>query len=289
MHDLHTVDRESVGRDVLHTDAPALPGLDGPVELHVSWIPTYAGPLHRLSRAWSGHDPDAQRGATRGLGPRVVGRFDEAGDRRRSTLQWTPEIPHLGASLLRSRTVDVRRSGLIAPIRPGLMVRGDQVIDTASTLGRVLGRHAGIMTAPLQLAWSAGRLTIMPERPSDALIDLAHEVTTALEPLRVPLDDVSVAEHRMRGLSLRQELMLLRWGHPDAFDEFQFRILLTDPVPESERRDFEIGASSFFAPVLGHGLSVDEFALLRVTGSSGSLATMMRAPLAASTAALIPA
>jgi hypothetical protein len=255
----------------------------------IAWVPSPGSDLANLGRAWTGYDPDALDDVMRPRGPRVIERFDRRAHRYRANHSMgTPEICGLPPGLLRARTVGRTATGLSAPLRPGLGVDASRMIEVASCVARAAASSEAITTAPLQLAWVDRCLCLVPERTSDALQQLAAKCAEVVDSVREPLTGAEVASFRSRGLSLREELMLLRWGHPHVHDGFVFRITLTDEVPDSERRAFEVGASSFFGSVLGHRLVIDELCLLKDRMDGTGMCTAIRSPMR-QVAELIPA
>ncbi|MEM9715939.1 MAG: DUF1045 domain-containing protein [Pseudomonadota bacterium] len=73
-------------------------------------------------------------------------------------------------------------------------------------------------------------LAVTEAMPCQPLRDLAAHVVEAFEPFRAPLTDSDLERRRKSNLSAAQDALLVKWGYPYVFDEFQFHLTLSGPL-----------------------------------------------------------
>jgi hypothetical protein len=231
------------------TGAPSRP-TDEVVELAVVWHPTPGSTIDERLAVWTGSLDAADQGR------------DGAAFRR-----WP--VPSLRPGAVRARTTEVRRSGAHALVRPGLAVDRSTVGAAVVAFTRLVGRTGTVTMPPLHLSWRDGALHLVADGPCPTWTELVTVVTGGLDHLRRRGDGATRDLHRRRGLTLREELMLLRWGHPGASPDRRFAIRITDRLPVAERPSFELGACSWFAPVMAHPWVLSELTLVQVDRITG--------------------
>ncbi len=81
------------------------------------------------------------------------------------------------------------------------------------------------------------------------------------EPFRAPLSEADLARRNPERLTQRQREYLAAWGYPYVFEEFQFHLTLTGPVPEEMQRPMRMALETVFAEFIGKPLAVSTIAL----------------------------
>lgn len=94
-----------------------------------------------------------------------------------------------------------------------------------------------------------------------ALQHLAEQAVRRFEPFRAPLSEADLARRNPERLTQRQREYLAAWGYPYVFDEFQFHLTLTGPVPEEMHRPMREALETVFAEFIGKPLAVSTIAL----------------------------
>lgn len=99
--------------------------------------------------------------------------------------------------------------------------------------------RAPVQVDGLRLAWLDRFLALVPDGETQGLADLAFACVQTFDPFRRPASAVELARRRARGLTPRQEALLIRWGYPYVADAFRFHLTLTGPVPSDQRPQAE--------------------------------------------------
>ncbi|PDT83732.1 DUF1045 domain-containing protein [Sinorhizobium sp. BJ1] len=102
---------------------------------------------------------------------------------------------------------------------------------------------------------------LVPRAPSAPLQDLAEQAVRRFEPFRAPLSEIDVARRNPETLTQRQRDYLAAWGYPYVFEEFQFHLTLTGPVPDEMRSIMRETLEAAFAPFIGQPLGISTVAL----------------------------
>lgn len=95
----------------------------------------------------------------------------------------------------------------------------------------------------------------------EALQEFAAQAVQTFEPFRAPLSDVDMARRNPDKLPERQREYLRKWGYPFVFEEFQFHLTLTGPVPGETAKPMRTVLESTFADHIGKPLHVTSVAL----------------------------
>lgn len=97
-------------------------------------------------------------------------------------------------------------------------------------------------------------------RPSSALAQLAARIVTEFDHYRAMFDEADLARQNISQLTERQLSHLMSWGYPYVFDQFQFHMTLTGPVPQAERVEVENALAAHFSSEM-HRLHVSQLVL----------------------------
>lgn len=95
----------------------------------------------------------------------------------------------------------------------------------------------------------------------EALQRFAVQSVQYFEPYRAPLSDADMARRNPEKLPERQREYLKKWGYPYVFEEFQFHLTLTGPVPGETAETMRTVLESTFADHIGKPLHVASVAL----------------------------
>lgn len=95
----------------------------------------------------------------------------------------------------------------------------------------------------------------------EPLQDFAAQAVQSFEPFRAPPSDADMARRNPDKLPSRQREYLKEWGYPYVFEEFQFHLTLTGPVPAETTTTMRTVLESTFAEHIGKPLDVASVAL----------------------------
>jgi len=87
-----------------------------------------------------------------------------------------------------------------------------------------------IVLADMQVRQIGDFLALRSSGQHDAIHALAARCVNFFDPLRAPLSQQELARRREAGLTMRQEVLLARWGYPYTEEEFRFHMTLTDAL-----------------------------------------------------------
>lgn len=102
---------------------------------------------------------------------------------------------------------------------------------------------------------------LVPSVPCAELQDLAEDAVLRFDPFRAPLSEADFARRKPDMLPDRQRRYLKEWGYPYVFEEFQFHLTLTGPVPTETTGIMRSALESTFAEHIGKPLHVTSVAL----------------------------
>ncbi|APG94653.1 DUF1045 domain-containing protein [Sinorhizobium americanum] len=102
---------------------------------------------------------------------------------------------------------------------------------------------------------------LVPCAHSAPLQALAEQAVRRFEPFRAPLSEADLARRNPEKLTQRQQVHLAAWGYPYVFEEFQFHLTLTGPVPEEARDLVRETLEAAFDTFIGRPLSISTIAL----------------------------
>ncbi len=194
-------------------------------------------PLSDSARTWLGRD--AFTGAT--LSPPALDRID--------------------ADSWRLWTADPRRYGFHATIKAPFRLKDGQ--DKAGLLAAfdTFCRNQNPFRIKLALAAIGPFFALIEAEKSEALAQFAAAVVTGFEPFRAPLSEADYARRRPERLSDRERALLDLWGYPYVFDQFQFHMSLTGPVPQERQDDVYAALKGHFDAFIGKDLAISHLAL----------------------------
>ena len=102
----------------------------------------------------------------------------------------------------------------------------------------------------LSVSASGEFLSLRPEGDSSQINAVAAKCVEDLHSLALPLDDLDLARRREVNLTPYQDSLLVEWGYPWVFDQYQFHFSLTGPLQGADvptRKALFTNAENHFA------------------------------------------
>lgn len=97
---------------------------------------------------------------------------------------------------------------------------------------------------------------------ASTLGSVAARVVASLDTHRAPPSETELARRKRANLTPAQEENLARWGYPYVFNEFQFHITLTGPLPRAQHDIALKTAQDYFTPYLPEPFVMDGLTLV---------------------------
>lgn len=194
------------------------------------------------------------------LGARLLGRNAWTG-----TILEQPELPGIDPVRLAELTEEPRHYGLHATLKPPFfLAEGISENDLERAVLRLAASHTSFTLPRLEIR-SIGRfLALALIADSPALENLARHCVMDLDGLRRPSTDSDLARRRSKGLTEKQDQLLLRYGYPYVLEEFRFHLTLTGSMERvAERELLRERLHDFLSPALTQPLTLRELCIFR--------------------------
>ncbi|MCI4661344.1 MAG: DUF1045 domain-containing protein [Neomegalonema sp.] len=182
-------------------------------------------------------------------------------------LGWDPQsgietaAPALDPLLAKERTRLIRtatRYGFHATIKaPFRLAEGVDAAALDAAVTAFAAAQARFEIPALSVQSLHGFLALRPAAPCAPLDALAARTVEALNPLGAPLSEAELARRRQSRLSERQDALMLRWGYPYVFEEFNFHMTLTERLADAELAVIQTALAELFAPALAAPVPVE--------------------------------
>lgn len=176
-------------------------------------------------------------------------------------------------------TAEPRRYGFHATLKPPFRLReGCAAADLLAAVEVFAAARPPLVLPALRVARLGRFIALVPERASPELETLAAGCVVAFDRFRSPPGETELARRRSRGLTRRQEDLLVAWGYPYVMEEFRFHLTLTGPL------DPDLGESVLqilkeeFDPVCGAGFVLDALAVFEQPDPAGDFEVVARYP-----------
>ncbi|WP_429131496.1 DUF1045 domain-containing protein [Ensifer sp. 4252] len=177
----------------------------------------------------------------------------------------TNELPALGgldADTRHALTADPRRYGFHGTLKaPFTLAEGRSEAELVAAFEEFAADLEPFELPELTLHQLGPFFALVSATHCAALQDFAAQAVQAFEPFRAPLSDVDMARRSPDKLPDRQREYLKKWGYPYVFEEFQFHLTLTGPVPGETAETMRTLLGSTFAEYIGKPLHVASVAL----------------------------
>lgn len=174
----------------------------------------------------------------------------------------TPTLPDLDADTRHALTADPRRYGFHGTLKAPFALADDKSeADLVAAFEDFAADLKPFDIPELVLHQLGPFFALVSATHCRALQDLAAEAVQSFEPFRAPLSDADMARRNPDKLPIRQREYLKEWGYPYVFEEFEFHLTLTGPVPAETTATMRTVLESTFAEHIGKPLHVASVAL----------------------------
>ncbi len=165
---------------------------------------------------------------------------------------------------------------LRAPFRLAVGMDADQLVTSCNALAAEL---APVSLQGLQVDALGPFLAFRPVGETQGLNAFAKALVIGSNDWRAPLNEAEIAKRNPDKLSERQRDLMMRYGYPFIFEDFQFHMTLTGPLDRAELSVVQAALLSYFEPVLTSPYIIEDICLFgeRV---DGSFVMIERIPLA---------
>jgi putative phosphonate metabolism protein len=181
-----------------------------------------------------------------------------------------------------SFTRDPRRYGFHATIKaPFRLAEGRSEGELVDALGEFAARQHAFTIPKLALAALGPFFALIEDEPVSELALFSAAVVTDFEPFRAPLTEADLARRHPERLSPRERELLDTWGYPYVFDEFQFHMSLTGPVPVDRAEETHDALQRHFRTFIGQPLAITHIALFREDSDGADFRALDIRPLGA--------
>ncbi len=173
-----------------------------------------------------------------------------------------PEIAGLDTGLQHALTADPRRYGFHGTLKAPFELAEGRSEEELLNIFECFAADLDPFEIPEIILHQLGPFfALVPSAASDELQDLAEDAVHRFDPFRAPLSDADFARRKPEALPERQRRYLREWGYPYVFEEFQFHLTLTGPVPAETSSVMRAALESTFAEHIGKPLPVTSVAL----------------------------
>lgn len=211
--------------------------MDTHLRYAVYYVPE-PGPLATFAAAWLGWDPVARTDVPHpevGLSPREV-----------ENITSTP-----------------RRYGFHATIKPPFRLKqGSDLATLEADLSELARRLVPVDMTEVTLKTVDGFLALVPSGGQRKVAALAAEVVSSLDRHRAPPLPAELTKRRSRGLTDRQDKLLVRWGYPYVMDEFRFHLTLSHRLNRHEAGALADLLWPHLEPIVPHVLKIKDLCLM---------------------------
>lgn len=172
-----------------------------------------------------------------------------------------PPLDAIDVDHWRQWTADPRRYGFHATIKAPFRLKDGQEKAGLLAAFETFCATAQPFRIRLALASLGPFFALIEAERSPRLAEFAEAVVTGFEPFRAPLSAADYARRRPERLSQRERDLLDQWGYPYVFDQFQFHMSLTGPVPPERQDDTRAALERHFQAFIGKDLAISHLAL----------------------------
>jgi putative phosphonate metabolism protein len=173
-----------------------------------------------------------------------------------------PEIPALEREQQSARTAEPRRYGFHGTLKAPFALAPDRSeAELIAAFDEFAAEIEPFEVPKITLHQLGPFFALVPTEDCIPLRDLAAQTVRRFEPFRAPPSETDLARRNPEKLTERQREYLTNWGYPYVFEEFQFHLTLTGPVPEEMRGVMRETLEVAFAEFIGKPLVIETVAL----------------------------
>lgn len=159
-------------------------------------------------------------------------------------------------------TTEPRHYGFHATLKPPFaLARGSSLDHLMRAAESFAAERSPILLNGLHTAAIGRFVALVPTVGSQQLEALAAECVRVFDRFRAPAGEAELARRRARGLTARQDELLLAWGYPFVMDQFRFHLTLTGPLPAERREAVASTLAQTFDPLCQPAFRVDSLAV----------------------------
>ncbi|MBP2234543.1 putative phosphonate metabolism protein [Sinorhizobium kostiense] len=194
-------------------------------------------------------------------------------------LAW-PETSQLPPEQQLALTAEPRRYGFHGTLKaPFALAPGRSEAELIAALDEFAAEIEPFTVPEITLQQLGPFFALVPSWDCPDLDGLAAQAVRRFEPLRAPLSETDIARRNPERLTERQRDYLTSWGYPYVFEEFQFHLTLTGPVPEEMQGLVRETLEHAFADFIGKPLVVETVALFHEPGRGAPFTVHSLLPL----------
>ncbi|WP_018237379.1 DUF1045 domain-containing protein [Ensifer sp. BR816] len=176
-------------------------------------------------------------------------------------LAW-PEMMALAGEEQRALTAEPRRYGFHGTLKaPFALAAERSETELIAAFDEFAAEIESFEVPEITLHQIGPFFALVPSAPSARLENLGEQAVRRFEPFRAPLSEADVGRRNPDKLTQRQRDYLTAWGYPYVFEEFQFHLTLTGPVPEEMRCAMRETLEVAFDAFIGQPLTISTVAL----------------------------
>ncbi len=176
-------------------------------------------------------------------------------------LAWT-ETPALDGEQQMALTAEPRRYGFHGTLKaPFELAAGRSEAELIAAFDEFAAEIEPFEVPEITLTEIWPFFALVPTRHCVPLQNLAEQAVRRFEPFRAPLSEADIARRNPEKLNQRQREYLTAWGYPYVFEEFQFHLTLTGPVPDDMRGVMQETLEAAFDEFIGKPLAISTLAL----------------------------
>ena len=143
-----------------------------------------------------------------------------------------------------------RKYGFHGTLKPPFRLADGTFADTLQRdLAEFSAQAAPVKVDAMSVSAIGKFVAVVPQGNTDDLAHLAFECVKTFDTHRRPASTAELARRRAKGLSPREEALLLEWGYPYVDDAFRFHLTLTGPLEEPERARAIAAAQALLPPL----------------------------------------
>ncbi|NRP22135.1 hypothetical protein LPJGGPFB_05394 [Ensifer adhaerens] len=173
-----------------------------------------------------------------------------------------PALADLDADTRHALTADPRRYGFHGTLKaPFALADGRSEAELVAAFEAFAADLEPFEIPELTLHQLGPFFALVSATHCEPLQNLAAQAVQYFEPFRAPLSATDMARRNPEKLPERQREYLKKWGYPYVFEEFQFHLTLTGPVPTETAKTMRAVLESTFADHIGDPLDVTSVAL----------------------------
>ncbi|WP_457580469.1 DUF1045 domain-containing protein [Ensifer canadensis] len=173
-----------------------------------------------------------------------------------------PALPDLDADTRHALTADPRRYGFHGTLKaPFALADGRSEAELVAAFEDFAADLEPFDIPELTLHQLGPFFALVSATHCKPLQDFAAQAVRSFEPFRAPQSEADMARRNPDKLPERQRQYLKEWGYPYVFEEFQFHLTLTGPVPAETTTAMRTVLESTFAEHIGKPLHVASIAL----------------------------